>query len=207
MGYVLRWNSLYMTVKQLLNKEMIGRIFHREVDYMLHLDQQLRCYNWCSRKEKGGSILMQSGCHAVDGMCYFAGKPVREVAAFSPKNRPDFDHPTTYSTSCPEEILRKKRIHMEKIRKRMEFTRFMDGRYMDTCAGPAGREKAFIRNMEEIAEYTEEIDLSFLLETHGDIIGPGKAAAQVMKQIPSRKVQLCYDPANVYFYSSGGFLP
>jgi predicted dehydrogenase len=96
MGYVLRWNPLFRTVKEILAREMIGRVFHIEVDYMLYLDQGLQCYPWCSRKEKGGSILMQSGCHAVDGLFFFAGKSVQEVAAYSSKNRPDFDHQTTY---------------------------------------------------------------------------------------------------------------
>jgi sugar phosphate isomerase/epimerase len=97
--------------------------------------------------------------------------------------------------------------NLGKIKKRMEFTRFMGGRYMDSCAGPAGGEAAFLRNIQEIAEYAEELDLLFCLETHGDIIGPGKSAARVLKQVPSRKVGLCYDPANVFFYSRGAVDP
>jgi predicted dehydrogenase len=96
-GYVLRWNSLFITIKEMLKRGMIGRIFHIEVDFMLYLDQHFQCYNWCSKKDTGGSILIQSGCHAVDGLCCLTEKPVQEVSAFCSKNRPDFDHPTTYT--------------------------------------------------------------------------------------------------------------
>lgn len=49
------------------------------------------------KKKLGGSVLIQSGCHAVDGLCFFADKRVNEVIAVSSKNRADFDHPTTYT--------------------------------------------------------------------------------------------------------------
>lgn len=42
-------------------------------------------------------MLIQSGCHAVDGLCFFADKRVNEVITVSSKNRADFDHPTTYT--------------------------------------------------------------------------------------------------------------
>jgi sugar phosphate isomerase/epimerase len=97
--------------------------------------------------------------------------------------------------------------NIDKIKKRMDFTRFMGGRYFDTCAGPAGREKTFIRNLEEISVYADELDLFFCLETHGDIIGPAKDAAWIFDRLRSDRVRLCYDPANVYFYSRGSVDP
>jgi predicted dehydrogenase len=96
-GFVLRWNSLFKNIKAMIDRGVIGEIFHIEIDYMFHLDQTLNCYGWCSKKALGGSVLIQSGCHAVDGLCYFAGKRVKELIAISSKNRDDFDHDTTYS--------------------------------------------------------------------------------------------------------------
>ncbi len=96
-GFVLRWNSLFKNIKALIERGVIGEIFHIEIDYMFHLDQTHQCYGWCSKKELGGSVLMQSGCHAIDGLCFFGGKRVKEVIAISSRNRDDFDHDTTYS--------------------------------------------------------------------------------------------------------------
>jgi predicted dehydrogenase len=96
-GFVLRWNSLFKNIKSILHRGMIGNIFHIEIDYMFHLDQSLKCYSWCSKKHLGGSILIQSGCHAVDGVYFFKEKKVQEVIAISTKNRDDYDHETTYS--------------------------------------------------------------------------------------------------------------
>ena len=96
-GFVLRWNSLFKNIKEIIEKGIIGKIFHIEIDYMLYLDNSFGCYNWCSKKSKGGSILTQSGCHAIDGIKYFIDSPVEEVIAISSKNRKDFDHETSYS--------------------------------------------------------------------------------------------------------------
>jgi len=44
------------------------------------------------------------------------------------------------------------KVNMQKIRKRMEFTRFMNGRYMDANAGPRGSEKEFYKQIDEIIQ-------------------------------------------------------
>jgi sugar phosphate isomerase/epimerase len=95
----------------------------------------------------------------------------------------------------------------QKIRKRMEFTRFLGGQYFDTSAGPVGSEASFRENMKQNAQLAEELDLLFCLETHGDIVGTGREAAKVVGRIGSERVRLCYDPANVYFYSRGAVDP
>jgi len=97
--------------------------------------------------------------------------------------------------------------NMEKIRKRMEFTRFLGGQYYDSSAGPSGGETSFLKNMKSLAELAKELEILFCLETHGDIIGTGREAAKVIEKIGSEQVRLCYDPANVYFYSRGAVDP
>ncbi|MBW7883008.1 MAG: Gfo/Idh/MocA family oxidoreductase [Caldilineaceae bacterium] len=96
-GFVLRWNSLFQNIQSVIRRGLLGRIFHIEVDYLFHLDDRLRCFEWCSHKETGGSVLQQSGCHAVDGMFYFMNDRVTEVTATSARNRQDFDHDTSFS--------------------------------------------------------------------------------------------------------------
>lgn len=89
----------------------------------------------------------------------------------------------------------------------MEFTHFLGGRYFDTSAGPIGSEASFFEGMKLIAELAEELDILCCLETHGDIIGSGREAVKVINRIGSEQVRLCYDPANVYFYSRGAVDP
>lgn len=95
-GFVLRWNSLFANIQSVIRRGMLGRIFHIEIDYLFHLDSSLRCFSWCSQRETGGSVLQQSGCHAVDGMYYFMNDRVVELTASSARNRDDFDHDTSY---------------------------------------------------------------------------------------------------------------
>jgi predicted dehydrogenase len=96
-GFVLRWNSLFKNISELLRRGVLGTVFHIEIDYMFHLDRSLKCFDWCAKRQTGGSVLIQSGCHAVDGICYFSGKRVSEVLAISSRNRREFDHDTTYA--------------------------------------------------------------------------------------------------------------
>lgn len=96
-GFVLRWNSLFQNIQSVIRRGLLGRIFHIEVDYLFHLDSRLRCFDWCSHRATGGSVLQQSGCHAVDGMYYFMNDRVTEVTAISTRNRQDFDHDTSFS--------------------------------------------------------------------------------------------------------------
>ena len=93
--------------------------------------------------------------------------------------------------------------NLDKIRKRTEFTVFMNGRYIDLSAGPRRDEESFFRNIRKVIEFTEELDLLCCLETHGDIIDSGKNGSRIMRQVNSERIKICYDPANVYFYSRG----
>jgi sugar phosphate isomerase/epimerase len=91
----------------------------------------------------------------------------------------------------------------EKIRRRMEFTRFMGGRYIDLSAGPKGSERAFYEQAGFVADLAGELDITVCLETHGDMIDSGKSGNRILKKVGSERIRLCYDPANIYFYSRG----
>jgi sugar phosphate isomerase/epimerase len=92
---------------------------------------------------------------------------------------------------------------LPKLKKRMEYTHFMGGGYIDTNAGPKGTEKQFFRNLPQIMELAESLDLTVCLETHGDMLQTGKDCAALFKGITTGRIRVSYDPANVYFYNHG----
>lgn len=94
-GFVLRWNPLFMTAKQLITQDVIGQPFYAEVDYLHAITPQYACYPWSVKKETGGSILQVGGCHAVDGLRWFMQQEASEVTALSGRYRDDFEQDTT----------------------------------------------------------------------------------------------------------------
>jgi predicted dehydrogenase len=82
-GFVLRWNPLFMTLKELLNDRAIGRIFYGEVDYFHGIGPWYKQYEWNVKRAIGGSSLLSAGCHAVDGLRWFMGEEAVEVVAYS----------------------------------------------------------------------------------------------------------------------------
>ena len=94
-GFVLRWNPLFETVKKLIGDGVLGKIFYSEVDYLHAITPAYLCYPWSVKKKTGGSILQVGGCHAVDGLRWFVGDEAVEVVALSGRYRPDFEQNTT----------------------------------------------------------------------------------------------------------------
>jgi sugar phosphate isomerase/epimerase len=92
---------------------------------------------------------------------------------------------------------------LDKLKKRMEYTRFMGGDYIDTNAGPEGRVEEFHKNLPQVVELAEDLNLTVCLETHGDMLITGKEARKVFDRVESRRIRVSYDPANVYFYTRG----
>jgi sugar phosphate isomerase/epimerase len=92
---------------------------------------------------------------------------------------------------------------LQKLKKRMEYTRFMGGGYIDTNAGAKGTEKLFFKNLPQVVELAEELDLTVCLETHGDMLQTGKDCESLFRNIATGRIRVSYDPANVYFYNRG----
>jgi sugar phosphate isomerase/epimerase len=92
---------------------------------------------------------------------------------------------------------------LDKLKRRMEYTRFMGGDYIDTNAGPQGDEKGFFENIGEIIDTAEALDLTVCLETHGDMLMTGAEARKIFDKLETPRVQVSYDPANVFFYTRG----
>jgi sugar phosphate isomerase/epimerase len=92
---------------------------------------------------------------------------------------------------------------LDKMVKRMEFTKLMKGRYIDTNAGHKGTESNFYKNIKEVIRIAEKLDIIVCLETHGDLVSSGKTGHELLKSVNSDRIKIGYDPANVYFYSRG----
>lgn len=94
-GFVLRFNPLFETAKELIRNETVGEPFYAEFDYMHAITPSYKCYEWSRHKETGGSILQVGGCHAVDGLRWFMQKEAKKVVALSGRYRDDFEQDTT----------------------------------------------------------------------------------------------------------------
>jgi predicted dehydrogenase len=94
-GFVLRWNPLFKTIRQMLGDGVLGKVNYAEVDYLHAITPAYNCYPWSVKKETGGSILQVGGCHAVDGLRWFMDDEAVEVVALSGRYRSDFEQDTT----------------------------------------------------------------------------------------------------------------
>ncbi|MEG2455173.1 MAG: Gfo/Idh/MocA family oxidoreductase [Oscillospiraceae bacterium] len=93
-GYVLHWNSLFLTAKK-MQEEYIGKLYYAETDYFHRVTESYPCYRWTCQKDVAGSSLLAGGCHAVDAMRFFMQDEVEEVVAYSSGCRTDFEYDGT----------------------------------------------------------------------------------------------------------------
>jgi L-ribulose-5-phosphate 3-epimerase len=97
---------------------------------------------------------------------------------------------------------------IELFKKRVDFAHAIGVGVVNTGPGEieskAGKEK-FFDNIYEAAEYAASREVTIALETHGDLLGTGKASAEVIRKIDLPNVRINYDTGNVIFY--GGVKP
>ena len=66
-GFVLRWNGVIETVKNLLTKDFFGNIFYVETDYQSHAWEPVaERWEWIRSRETGISPFLLAGVHAID---------------------------------------------------------------------------------------------------------------------------------------------
>ncbi len=82
-GFVLRWNPLFETIRAIIADGTIGKIFYGEVDYLHGITRKIRLYNWVKQRQFGGTALLTGGCHAVDGLRWFVGQEAVEVFSYA----------------------------------------------------------------------------------------------------------------------------
>ena len=89
-GFVLRWNGIIETIKNLLSKNFFGDIFYVETDYQSHAWEPVPDrWEWMRSKETGVSPFLQAGVHAIDVARWLSDKrpegtaKIVEVTSFS----------------------------------------------------------------------------------------------------------------------------
>jgi predicted dehydrogenase len=116
-GLVLRWNPYIKNLKNLVERDSLGKIFYMEADYCHELGPWWNGFSWGGQKKSGGpSASLVAGIHAVDLVRYICGE-VKEVQAYGTwGHRDDFGYAPTYvaimkfengavgKTSCSFEI-------------------------------------------------------------------------------------------------------
>ncbi len=81
-SFVLRWNPMFRTIKQLLADGATGRLMYAEADYWHWVGPHYGQYSWSHTRAGQESSLLSAGCHALDALRWFAGE-VDEVYALS----------------------------------------------------------------------------------------------------------------------------
>lgn len=82
-SFVLRWNPAIETLKSLVVRGAIGKLFYVEVDYWHGIKPTHHAWNLYSRRETAGSTMLLAGCHAVDAARWLSGDEVVEVTAYA----------------------------------------------------------------------------------------------------------------------------
>jgi predicted dehydrogenase len=92
-SFVLRWNPLFENLKNLLAREVIGKLFYIEVDYWHGLAEWWPGFPWGKTLASGRSSMLLAGCHAVDALRWFSGEEVAEVSAYGNNIKGKFEFP------------------------------------------------------------------------------------------------------------------
>jgi predicted dehydrogenase len=79
-SFVLRWNPLFETIKELVADDALGNVYSVETDYQHDIASWWTGYEDARTKEKGVSAMLTGGCHALDAARWFAGRGRYEAA-------------------------------------------------------------------------------------------------------------------------------
>lgn len=86
-SFVLRWNPLFRTLKQMIADDAFGKVYYVEADYQHYLTSLWGSWEPGRKLDTGVSALMVAGCHAVDAARWFAApgefEAARAVEVFS----------------------------------------------------------------------------------------------------------------------------
>jgi L-ribulose-5-phosphate 3-epimerase len=97
---------------------------------------------------------------------------------------------------------------VESFKRRLDFAKAIGIPVVNTGPGevetPSGRNR-FFQYISDVAEHAEKTGVTVALETHGELMGSGKAAAEVIRTVNSPWIRINYDTGNVIFY--GGVRP
>jgi predicted dehydrogenase len=79
-GFVLRWNPLFQTLKAMIADNALGNPYYVEADYLSHNGSWWSGWNSARTLDQGVSAMLVGGCHAVDALRWFAARGEFEAA-------------------------------------------------------------------------------------------------------------------------------
>jgi len=79
-GFVLRWNPMFETLKSMIADNAFGKIYYVEADYQYYINSWWSGYETVRKRETGVSASLVGGIHAIDAIRWFAGQGQYESA-------------------------------------------------------------------------------------------------------------------------------
>lgn len=79
-SFVLRWNPLFQTLKEMIADNALGRPYYVEADYLSHNGSWWSGWNDARTLAQGVSAFLVGGCHAIDALRWFAATGRFEAA-------------------------------------------------------------------------------------------------------------------------------
>jgi len=73
-GFVLRWNPLFETIKSLLAENALGDVYYVETGYNSHIAEWWSGWKWAKTREYGVSSFLVAGIHALDAARWLSSK-------------------------------------------------------------------------------------------------------------------------------------
>ncbi len=100
-GFVVEYYAQFLSIKSLINKGGLGKIFFVETDYWHELGPWWHGWTWGANTVKGGaSTSLLGGCHSIGAMLSIIEDDVEEVSAYRCwGHRKDFEYAPTYTAS------------------------------------------------------------------------------------------------------------
>ena len=79
-GYVYRFDAVFGKVKEMLDKQLIGKVVHTNAQFLSSTISKIQPEKgWRSKRENGGGATYEMGSHVIDLMEFFFGKPQQIV--------------------------------------------------------------------------------------------------------------------------------
>ena len=101
-GFECRYSSQFLTIKALLDQQLLGELHYGEVDYYHGIGPWYGQFRWNTRKDSGGSSLLSAGCHALDALLLCLGEDVESVSSYGASSRhpafAQYEYPSTSVT-------------------------------------------------------------------------------------------------------------
>ncbi len=85
-GYVYRFDTVFKTVHDLLEKGAVGKIIHVNAQFLsATISKQRPEKGWRSKRENGGGCTYEMGSHVIDLLEFFFGRPEKVVGSMTNK--------------------------------------------------------------------------------------------------------------------------